>query len=267
MNQTFSLTRFAYLNRWLWATKGRTYLFGAVALLLVMCLILSPPLIADAFFNDAQDSHIGYFLVLSLFMTSSIGSDIFSALFRQESAITYLMIPASKTEKFWLGTLYCVLALLLTTVVFFVIEAIIFSIANARFPAATTKYVCSVIYYQRQSGTISTFWLIAPAYSLLLNLGVTLLGSFFFRRGVFVRNVGVAQLGAVGITLGYNWVLNLQFKGYEIGSTLPFVNAFVSDKGRYQNLALPMWLTYSIYLGMLLAIGVIARIRFNEIER
>ena len=267
MNQTFSLARFARLNRWLWATKSRTYLFGTVALLLVMCLILSPPLFSNRFSDNAQDSHIGYFTVLSLFMISSIGSDVFSALFRQESAITYLMIPASRTEKFWLGVLYCLVALLLTTVVYFGIEAIIFNIANARLPVNETKYVPSAIYYQQRSGTISTPWLFAPAYSLFLNLGVILLGSLYFRRGVFVRNMGVVLLCAIGLSLGYNWILNLQFKGHDVGSTVPFGNAFVGDNGRYLSLALPMWLTYSIYLGTLLGIWVIARVRFNEIER
>lgn len=107
MNQTFSFTRFARLHRWLWAIKSRTYLIGA-GVLFALCLLLVSQVLGakEQFLTAVQRDHIAYFFILSMLLTGSVGSDIFNTLFRQESAITYLMIPASHTEKFWLGVLY-----------------------------------------------------------------------------------------------------------------------------------------------------------------
>lgn len=267
MNQTFSPTRFARLNRWLWATKGQTYLYAGAALLIIVVLILSPALNTDnGFSNGIQRGNIIYFTIISLLLSGSIGSDVFSALFRQESAITYLMIPASRTEKFWLGVLYCILALLLLSMVFFGYEAIVFNIANSRLPVTEVKYEPSLIFHT-SSITGDKDLPILLGYMLLLSLSVALLGSFFFRRGVFVRNVGVALLTVISFIFIYKWLVSWQFGEYEVGTSLPFLQTSVSLKGNYQNLTLPAWLSYGAYVGTLLMLWVIARVRFNEIER
>ena len=269
MNQTFSLTRFARLNSWFWAIKGRTYLFGTAIFLIVTVLVLSPVLFLDATFSsEVQESHVAYFLMLSLLLTSSLGSDVFSALFRQESAIAYLMIPASRTEKFWLGTLYCLVALLFLTVFFFGYEAITFSVANARLPAGETdRYVSSVTYYKTHPHNVDAFWLAIPVYTLLLSLPVAWLGSFFFRRGVFVRNVGVGLVAGLGLIFFYVWLVRWQFGGQEVGTSLPFFGTSVYDSGVRYTLSPPGWLVYLAYGSTLVGLWIIARIRFNELER
>lgn len=269
MNQTFSLARFARLNRWLWATKSRTYLIGAVAFLVIILFLMAPVLSVNrGVSTNIQESHVAYFLILGLLLMGSVGSDVFSVLFRQESAITYLMIPASRTEKFWLGALYCLLALLLLTVAFFGCEAITFSMANARLPVSVTdRYLSSLIYFRTPPRNVSFFWLAVPTYTLLLTLPGALLGSFFFRRGVFIRNVGMVLLCVIGLTLVYNWLIDWQFTGYETNRTLPFSPISVYGTSRPDLVALPTWFTYAVYLGTLLALWVIARVRFNEIER
>jgi hypothetical protein len=269
MNQTFSLPRFARLNRWLWATKGRTYLFAAVALLVIVVLILSPALRTGYGYSaNTQRSNIIYFGILAMLLAGSVGSDAFSALFRQESAIAYLMIPASRSEKFWLGILYSVLALLLFCVAFFGYEAIVFNIANSNLPASEPiRYVPSLIYYTTISPNIDNALLRAIIYTILLSMAIALLGSLFFRRGVFVRSIAVALMTAVALFYLYRWIIGWQFGEYRVDTSLPFYPTNVDTEGRYENLSLPNWLTFGMYLGTLLALWVISRVRFNEIER
>ena len=268
MNQTFSLTRFARLNRWFWAIKDRTYLLGAGALVVVSMLILSQVLAYGTTYDQAiSTSHIVYFNFLALILAGSIGSDVYSALYRQESAISYLMIPASRTEKFWLGVLYSVVAVVLFALVFWGYEAIVFSIANDRLPVGQTeRYVPTLLYYSTPTHNEKGI-LLMLAYAIFLGLAIAWLGSFFFRRGVFVRNVGVAIMGAVVLVLLYFWIMRSQFGGHEVNSTLPFLSVNVHDKNGYETLVPPGWLTYLVYGGTLVGLWVIARIRFNELER
>lgn len=105
------------------------------------------------------------------------------------------------------------------------------------------------------------------AYASMLGLAIAWLGSFYFRRGVFVRNVGVAMLGAVGLILLYKWIVGMLFSGHEVNTNLPFLPVTIHDKENYEALMPPAWLTYLAYGGTLLGLWVIARIRFNELER
>jgi hypothetical protein len=266
MNQTFSPARFARLHRWLWATKRRTYLIGTGVVLLLIGLILSPPLWAETYLDGPQNAHVAYFLVLGLLLMSSFGSDVFSMLFRQESAITYLMIPASRTEKFGLGALYCLVALLLATIAFFGLEALIFSVVNSRLPVGSQKYVPSPLYFQSQP--IGWFWVALPLYALLLSLAVALLGSFYFRRGVFIRNAGITVVGAVGLTFLYRVVVISQLPALaSVGTQMPFSDIWVDVNTSWLSLKPPLWLRYAAYAGTLVLLWITARIRFNEIER
>ena len=180
MNQTFSIARFARLHRWLWATKGRTYLIGGAAFVVLTLLILSPVLTQPAVFMwGTQRNNVIYFTLLALVLTITIGSDIFSALFRQESAIGYLMIPVSKTEKFWLGVLYCLVALVLLGVVFFSYEAVVFSIVNSRpLVNGQERLIPSLMFHTTHPGG-DTSGLFILSWALLTSLAASLLGSFF----------------------------------------------------------------------------------------
>ena len=270
MNQTFSLSRFAHLNRWVWATKGRTYLFAAGALLIIIVLIVSPVLKTEliGYSSNIQRSNLVYFGLIAILLAGSLGSDVFSALFRQESAIAYLMIPASRFEKYWLGILYCVLGLLLFGLAFFGYEAIVFNIANSNLPAKEpSRYIPSLSYYTTISPNIDNALLRAVSYTILLSLAIALLGSLFFRRGVFVRNVGAALMATIALILLYKWIIGWLFGEYAVNTSLPFYPTSVNTEGRYEIVSLPTWLLYVIYLGTLLALWVIARVRFNEIER
>ncbi|WP_375445072.1 hypothetical protein [uncultured Fibrella sp.] len=269
MNQTFSFSRFARLNRWFWATKSRTYSIAALALIPIVILVPSQVFSETGMFFPlgVQRNDIVYFNFLSLIVTFSIGSDVFSALFRQESAIAYLMIPASRTEKFWLGTLYCVIALLSLSVAYFGYEAIVFNIANSQLPAnITDRYVSSLIY--NYSADDDRELLFLTPYFLFTSLAISLIGSFFFRRGVLIRNVGAVLILAIGLLFMYHWIVGLQSTGQGVGTALPFYNIAVhTSKSNYELLAPPDWLKYGAYAGTLLGLWVIARVRFNEIER
>ena len=278
MNQTFSFARLARLNSWFWAIKGRTYLLAAGALFVLIMLILSQVLAPEGtpkqllasgvnFINTVLTNHIVYFNFLVLILAGSIGSDVYSSLYRQESAITYLMIPASRTEKFWLGVLYSVAVVILFALVYWGYEAIVFNIANNRFPASQTdRYVPTLLYYST-APYVEKGMLAMVAYASMLGLAIAWLGSFYFRRGVFVRNVGVAMLGAVGLVLLYKWIVGMLFSGHEVNTNLPFLSVTIHDKENYEALMPPAWLTYLAYGGTLLGLWVIARIRFNELER
>lgn len=269
MNQTFSFPRFARLNRWFWAAKSRTYLIASLVLLVLSLLILSPVLNTDNEFSlSIQRGNLVYFMIISLLLAGSIGSDVFSALFRQESAISYLMIPASRAEKFWLGVLYCVVAMLMFGVIYFGYEAIVFNIANSHLPPKETeKYVSSLIFHT-SSITEDKDLPVLITYLLLLILVAAILGSFFFRRGVFVRNVGFALMVTLGSVMLYKWIISWQFGSANTGTSLPFLPISINVKnGLSHQLSLPSWVYFGAYVGTLLALWVIARIRFNEIER
>ncbi|MEZ0540087.1 hypothetical protein [Fibrella arboris] len=269
MNQTFSFTRFARLNRWFWAVKGRTYLIAALALIPIIILIPSQVLSDDHIFRlGVQRNNIVYFNFLSLLVTFSIGSDVFNALFRQESAIAYLMLPASRTEKFWLGTLYCIVALLLVSSAYFGYEAFVFDIANSRLPATETdRYVSSLIYNSSPISGDKDLLLLIP-YFLFTSLAISLIGSFFFRRGVFIRNVGAVLILTIGLLFLYHWIVGIQSTGQGVGTALPFYQIAVhTSKSSYELLGPPNWLKYGAYAGTLLMLWVIARVRFTEIER
>ncbi|ARK12724.1 hypothetical protein A6C57_21600 [Fibrella sp. ES10-3-2-2] len=268
MNQTFSFSRFARLHRWLWATKSRTYLFGALALIPLIMLIPSQVL-RDTYLSYivVHRNNIVYFIFLAQIVTFSIGSDVFSTLFRQDSAIAYLMIPASRAEKFWLGVLYCIVALLLLALAYFSFEAVAFSIANNRLPASEAgKYAPTLALNASVSGDRDFLFLIC--YSILFSLILSLLGSFFFRRGVFIRNVGVVLLSSIALLFLYRWIVSSQSGGQGVGTALPFYQIAVhTSEHTYELLGPPNWLKYGAYAGTLLMLWVIARIRFNEIER
>lgn len=114
MNQTFSFARLARLNSWFWAIKGRTYLLAAGALFVLIMLILSQVLAPEDtpkqllasgvnFINTVLTNHIVYFNFLVLILAGSIGNDVYSSLYRQESAITYLMIPGIADREILAG--------------------------------------------------------------------------------------------------------------------------------------------------------------------
>jgi hypothetical protein len=265
MNQTFSLARFARLNRWFWATKSRTYLIAALALLPIISM-LPLQVLGDSYrmmLVSAQRNDAGFLLVLSLFVTVCLGSDVFSALYKQESAVSYLMLPASRSEKFWLGVLYCVVALLLLSLVFFGIEAIFFNMANSRLPASETRrYESSLVLYLTSTGRF-----LAALFSVTAVMAITLLSSLFFRRGVLVRTAGILLVIVFGLTLLYGWIVSTQ-PLHNVGPALPFstVTIYIS-KNHLEEVAPPRWLMYGAYAATLLMLWVIARIRFNEIER
>ncbi|CCH01598.1 hypothetical protein FAES_3591 [Fibrella aestuarina BUZ 2] len=268
MNQTFSFTRFARLHRWLWATKGRTYLIGVGALLTVCVLYLSRLMATDKIFFNAFDNQTNFavFLFLAIVLVAGMGSDVFSALFRQESAIAYLMIPASRTEKFWLGVLYCLLALAVFIGIYFGYEAVAFSVANTHLKPGQTHYTSSLVFFgpgKHSDGSALFFSL----YAFLLCLALCLLGSFYFRRGVLVRNVGVGIVAFVGFFVLYQFITGLVFRGLEVHVSFPFGRLTVVDKANYQQVFLPGWVSWLVYGAIVLMLWITTRVRFNEIER
>jgi hypothetical protein len=266
MNQTFSLTRLAHLNSWFWAIKGRTYLIAAAAILILICLVLSGVLSMEKeFYQDIQRNNIVWFNFLAVAVVAIMSSDVFSLLFRQESAISYLMIPASGTEKYSLGVGYCILAIVLTGVFYFGYEAIVFSIANDRLPAKAAEHYTSSLKYVLVRTEANVLW--AMAYAFLLAMGIGILGSLYFRRGVLARNVGVA-LGAMASISFLNYgIMKLFFSGLNVNSSLPFLSIGIQSKNIFMTLSSPQWLAISAYGLLLLAIWIITRIRFSEIER
>ncbi|MBO0936846.1 hypothetical protein J2I47_09850 [Fibrella sp. HMF5335] len=266
MNQTFSLTRLARLNSWFWAIKGRTYLVAAGGILILICCMLSGVLFYGKDVNlDIQRNNVVWFNFLAVAVVAIISSDVFSPVFRQESAISYLMIPASRTEKYTLGVGYCLLALLLLTVGYFSYEAIVFSIANKRLPANTTnRYISSI----RYAATRTDFsLLLAMAYAFLLAMAIGLLGSFYFRRGVLARNIGVALGVLLGISFLNYGIIKLFFMDVDLSAPVLFLPASVSWSSGSVQLTTPQWLFYGAYGLILIALWLIGRIRFNELER
>ncbi len=268
MNQSFSFPRFARLHRWLWAIKGRTYTIGMLALLGLVALRLLQPLgYGKLYFESVQDGNMLTLVVLSMLLVAGLGSDVFSMLYRQESAITYLMIPASQTEKFWLSVAYCVGALVLFVLVFHGLESLVFPVANSRLPASQPDHYLPTLHYffQAQRGDGQVLKILA--YALTLALSVAILGSFFFRKGVLIRNVGgFLVLTVAGIFL-YRGILGLWFSGYELGAQAPFLDVYIGKNAVYQHLIIPTWITYLGYGTLLGTLWVTARIRFNEIQR
>ncbi len=269
MNQTFSLTRLARLNRWFWAIKGRTYLIAAMALLIFIILLLSIVLYNwTSYSMIVQNQNMVWFWLLALLLTGSIASDVFSVLFRQESAITYLMIPASRSEKFWLGIGYCVGAILSLGIVFFSCEAIAFSIVNTHLPTNVPgRYVSSLTYYLAGNAK-EPYIMVGLSYTVFAGLAISIIGSFYFRRGVFIRNVGVVLFTLIGLTLLYVGIVALLAGDHAVGTALPFFSIAVHTSiNSYENLGPPTWLTVGAYVGTLLMLWTIARVRFNELER
>ena len=215
-----------------------------------------------------QNQNMVWFWLVALLLTGSIGSDVFSALFRQESAITYLMIPASRAEKFWLGIGYCVSALLILGIVFFSCEAIVFSIANTHLPAyEPSRYVPSLTYYLAGNAK-EPYIMMGLSYTVFAGLAISIIGSFYFRRGVFIRNVGITLFVLIGLTVLYVAIVALLAGGHTVGTALPFLSIAVhTSTSSYENLSPPIWLTAGAYAGTLLMLWTIARVRFNELER
>lgn len=266
MNQTFSFPRFARLHRWLWATKGRTYLIGLGTLVIVGCLGLSSRMSSDYTTYDvfSYQGHLSFFILSSVVLVTGLGSDVFSALFRQESAISYLMIPASRTEKFWLGVGYCLVFLLAFTSFYFGYDAFVYSVANGHLKADQPRYTSTLHYYLSEGSVIQVTF-----YTLLLLLVTTLLGSLYFRRGVVARNIGLILGTLIGFFLLYQAITGLQFRGMDVGVTspFPFTDMVVHKDGTAQNLEVPNWITYTVYGLLFVGLWLTARVRFNEIER
>lgn len=156
---------------------------------------------------------------------------------------------------------------MLFTLTFFGLEALEFSVANSRLPASQPdRYIPSLAYHWSAKGG-NRGVLMTIAYALPLALAVALLGSFFFRRGVFVRNVGVALVAAFGLIFLYVWLVRLQFGRQDVGTSMPFFGTSIYEKNANYSFSPPAWLTYLAYTGTLLGLWIVARIRFNELER
>ena len=266
MNQTFSLARFTRLNRWFWAIKGRTYTIAAVGISILICLMLSSVLSYGKIFHlETQRNNIVWFNFLAVAVVAIISSDVFSPAFRQESAMSYLMIPASRAEKYTLGVSYCLVALLLIAVGFFGYEAVVFSIANKRLPAHTADHYISSLRYATTRTETNILW--GMAYAFLLAMAVGILGSLYFRRGVLARNIGVALGSMIGISFLNYGIIKLVFSGLEITSTVLFLPVGVTWSSGSVQLMTPEWLFYGAYGLILIALWIISRVRFNEIER
>lgn len=268
MNQTFSFPRFVQTTRWFWAANGRTYSLSLLALLTLTTLAVGRVLLFSGYDASIARNNIPYFLMLAVTASGLLGTYMMSVLHDHNSALLYLMLPASRTEKFTVAVLFIVVSIVGYSAAYVGIEALFFQVANSRLPATGNLYHSLLI-----NAPVDQFRdFAATGYGFLLIAVVTLLGSLYFRRGVLVKNV-VLTLGLlIGLTVLYSYGVGAFFPGLETHVNNRFFagDLYVHPKGRYANapkLVAPAFVK-SIFPWLLLgALWLTTRIRFNEIER
>ncbi len=268
MNQTFSFPRFAQLNRWFWATNGRTYSLGLLALFIFTTLLLGRVLLINGYDQGTVRNNVPYFIILSFITVSLLSIHLVSILHDQNSALLYLMLPASRTEKFMVAVLYFVVFIAGYSLFYMALEALFLQIANSRLPATGNHYYSEILHKpgERVKDIASM------SYALLLVAVLGLLSSLFFRQSVFVKNTVLLFCLFVGPSLVYNYVVSAYFPGLEahVSSFFLMGDLYVSPKGQYSGatrLPAPDFIKYIFPWLLLGALWLTARIRFNEIER
>ena len=263
MNQTFSLSRFIQLNRWFWAANGRTYTLGMVALATLTLLILGRVLTYSGYDASEAGINILYFLILAVPSAMLLGTYLFSVLHGQNPALFFLMLPASRTEKFAAAVLYSVVFILGYSLFYVVTETIFFQLANSRLPSTGNLYRSTLL------GT-SDEWvsrITSFCYVLLVTTALTLLGSLYFRRGVMVKNAVLCLGLLISLTVLYSYIVGAFFPGMYTHVTPFFGELYVTTKrGSYDGapkLSPPFFITRIFPWLLLLAFWITARIRFN----
>ncbi|MBC8156409.1 MAG: hypothetical protein H7Z72_26280, partial [Bacteroidetes bacterium] len=230
MNQTFSLARFAQLNRWFWATNGRTYTLGMLALLSITVFLLARVLIINGYDANITQNNVVGFNLLSLTAISLLSCHIVSVLHDQNSALLYLMLPASRTEKFTLTIVYFIAFIISYTLFFQIAETLILRIANSRLPASGNLYRPQIIQLNERVSDMARV-----AYGLLMIAVVGLLSSFYFRQGVLIKNTVLIFCLIPGSTIVYGYLIGAFFPGLETHTSNLFGGMYVHPKGEYAN--------------------------------
>lgn len=265
MNQTFSLNRFTQLNRWFWAANGRTYSLAMLGIALATTFLLARVLTFTGYDAGMANNNVIYFNMASLAAIVLFSSHIVSVLYDQHSAIPYLMLPASRTEKFTVIVLYFVVFIVGYGLFYVAVETLIFQLANSRLPATGNSYQSELLTVPdgRKSSLASTCLI------LLITAVIGLLGSLYFRQGVLIRNIVLIISLFVGMTIAYGYLMGAFFPGLETHTSRLFGDLYVYPKNQFPGSQLPL-LTFIRYVFpwlVLIGLWITARIRFNEIER
>lgn len=266
MNQTFSLNRFTQLNRWFWAANGRTYSLGILALLIITTLLLGRVLIVSGYDANVARENVPYFIILSLVSISLLSCHIVSVLHDQDSALLFLMLPASRTEKFAVAILYFILFIVGYSLFYRVTESLFFQIANSRLPSTGNLYHTSLL--DKPDERMKE--VARMAYALLMTAIIGLSSSLHFRQGVFVKNTVLTLCLTIGLSVFYGYIMKAFFPGLETQTNYFLGDLYVFPKNQFHGapkLPTPLFVKYIFPWFILTALWIAARIRFNEIER
>lgn len=176
MNQTFDFQRFLLITRLEIAEKGRTQLLMASVLVGVLLLMMLPVLFSDKYDDTSIGLQSGALVLLILFGGSLYTNQVFGQYNSANSAISALMVPASRLEKF-LSTLFLNLAFIIPFILlFFGLYYWTIEYANNHLLPGEGKY-----------RTMSKSMLSLYISMIIIVQGVAFFGAVFFTKSSYVK--------------------------------------------------------------------------------
>ena len=191
----FASPRFVRLVRAHWAESWRRYawMFGVAIILhfVILAIGFSDDNLANGMSRNGQEGvyFFGWFVLATVFAGRH-----FQAMSRRDSAVLFLMQPASAIEKWLLAVLVIVIGFPVAyTAAYYVCD--LPAVALARMQLASTKAAGEMLPFLPWRDVPAWQWVSTGLVTLQLQ-GLAVLGSLYFRKSPFIKTV-VASFGCI----------------------------------------------------------------------
>ena len=260
MNQTFNFQRFLLMARLEIAEKGRTQLLMAAVLVGVLLLMMLPIIFSKEYNGTFDALHMIALIMLVFFGGSLYTNQVFNQYDSTNSAISALMVPASKLEKF-LSTLFLNLLFIIP---FILIDAVLMfwtrEYANSHLPAGERKY-------EEMSQLLLCFLILMG----LVIQAVAFLGAIYFTKAAYIKTAAAFFIVTVfGFTVNHSIAKSMTLSPTWIAAS-PFMKwTMLFAKGnQHYTIDLPELIQYfvnALPILVMLAFWYIAYVRLVEKE-
>lgn len=178
MNQTFHFHRFVLMLKLDLATKGKTYFFTALLLLVLLLAMMLPITLTRQYVGMAELLH-AIAICTILFIGASFYTNYAFGTYRQSStAINAMMIPASQFEKFLSIWLLNIIFILPIFSIFWHLHEITISYANS----AITDFPKYHTIKTSERQFITGFYMLLQGFFFL--------GAIYFKKNSFLKTTG-----------------------------------------------------------------------------
>ncbi|TDB69058.1 hypothetical protein [Arundinibacter roseus] len=264
MNQTFNLHRFGLMVRLELAEKGQSYLLSILPILLFLFAMMVPITFSKEYNSNLEGLHPAA-LLLSVFLGGSFYTSLaFNQYGAPANAISEVMIPASRLEKFFCAWFLNLLFIIPLFGLFILLSDWTTNFANHRLSQLGIREQ----YVMLPAEMRNTYFL----FYIIIN-GLVFLGSIYFKESAYLKTLGLTIALFIVLLVGNQWfaryLTSFPKNSLHISPFEPGWQIVLEESSTYHNIMLaPAMQTYVNFLPflVLVALWYITYIRLTERE-